>query len=43
MNGTGAKISLRGVQVACHAVEEGRLQTEWRSAERQQVLASEQL
>ena len=38
-----ALLSLRGVQVACHAVEEGRLQTQWRSAERQQVLASEQL
>jgi len=38
-----ALLSLRGVQVACHAVEEGRLPIEWRSVERQQVLASEQL
>jgi peptide/nickel transport system ATP-binding protein len=38
-----ALLSLQGVKIACHAIEEGRLQPELRSAARQQVLAAEQL
>jgi peptide/nickel transport system ATP-binding protein len=38
-----ALLSIQGVKVACHAIEEGRLQPELRSAPGQQVLAAEQL
>ena len=38
-----ALLTLAGVKIACHAIEEGRLQPEPRSASRQQVLAAEQL
>ena len=38
-----ALLALQGVKIACHAIEEGRLQPEMRSAGRQQVLAPEQL
>jgi peptide/nickel transport system ATP-binding protein len=38
-----ALLDLQGVKIACHAIEEGRLQPELRSAGRQQVLAAEQL
>jgi len=37
-----ALLSIQGVKIACHAIEEGRLQPEPRSATRQQVLAPEQ-
>ena len=38
-----ALLSIRGVKIACHAIEEGRLKPELRSAGRQQVLAAKQL
>ncbi len=38
-----ALLTIGGVKIACHAIEEGRLQPEPRSAGRQQVLAAEQL
>ena len=37
-----ALLEIAGVKIACHAIEEGRLQPEPRSAPRQQVLAPEQ-
>jgi len=38
-----ALLTIQGVKVACHAIEEGRLQPEPRSATGQQMLAAEQL
>ncbi|HJV59927.1 MAG TPA: oligopeptide/dipeptide ABC transporter ATP-binding protein [Albitalea sp.] len=38
-----ALLELQGVKIACHAIEEGRLQVLPRSSARQQVLAAEEL
>ncbi len=38
-----ALLSIQGVKIACHAIEEGRLQPELRSATRQEVLVAEKL
>jgi peptide/nickel transport system ATP-binding protein len=38
-----ALLSLHGVKIACHAIEEGRLDPAPRSALRQQALPAEQL
>jgi peptide/nickel transport system ATP-binding protein len=38
-----ALLTIEGVKIACHAIEEGRLQPEPRLPPRQEVLASEQL